>query len=159
MLALADLTGKRPATGRQAAGNVASPAGAARSAGGNAGNVAAGNDAGGSVDPLPAVAEAARAQLEAIRDEWLRPLIERNEALAVEVGALRERAGHQAGTIDRLERERDALRDEVERLRSAADAARTPPEPPGAAERPGPAWHTPVARWRRLLRRLAGDGG
>ncbi|MDP9364330.1 MAG: hypothetical protein M3Q10_08940 [Chloroflexota bacterium] len=93
----------------------------------------------------------------------LAELAERNEALAVEVGGLRERAGHQAGTIDRLEaerdqaaRQRDALRGEVERLRSAADAPTTPPEPPGAAARPNPGRGTLAARWRRWRRRMVG---
>ena len=51
----------------------------------------------------------------------LAELAERNEALAVEVGTLRERAGHQAETIGRLERERDELRAERDSDRRLAD--------------------------------------
>ncbi len=93
----------------------------------------------------PAVPGAARAQLEAIRDEWLRPLIERNEALA-------ERAGRLEAERDQAARERDALRDEVERLRAAAAPAPLPEE---EDDEPRPAGEAPMPRWRRWLRRLA----
>ena len=66
-----------------------------------------------------AVSSAARSQLEAIRDEWLRPLMERNEGLARQLG--------------RVEQERDQLRAEVGRLRLEQDAAGRPQDGPGEA--------------------------
>src|SRR5687768_12137791 len=74
----------------------------------------------------PVVSPAARSQLEAIRDEWLRPLVEDlNEA-------------HR--TIGRLEAERD-------RLQRDLDALRTQPEAPGATETPAPPTGTSTP-WR-----------
>ncbi len=67
-----------------------------------------------------AVSPAARSQLEAIRDEWLRPMMERNEELARQLG--------------RVEQERDQLRVEVDQLRSDQDAARSAPMATGEAE-------------------------
>ena len=82
----------------------------------------------------------------------LAELAQRNEALAVEVGALRERAGHQEGTIGRLERERDELRAEVERRR--AEEAPTPhPQPPGAAAAGAAPFVPSVAAWRERTTR------
>ena len=60
------------------------------------------------------VSPAARSQLEAIRDEWLRPIMERNEELARENGRLEER-------VVGVERERDALAAEVGRLKAAPE--------------------------------------
>ena len=88
-----------------------------------------------------AVSPAARSQLEAIRDEWLAPLVARIEELAGENGALRERAAlleaerdRLAAAVDRdrgladqlvdlLQEERDALRWERDRLAAQAKAA------------------------------------
>ncbi len=81
-----------------------------------------------------AVSPAARSQLEAIRDEWLRPLMERNEDLARENG--------------RLQAERDALAAEVERLKAAQDAAHAAPEPQGEAQPREVAPDTSVPWWR-----------
>ena len=139
VLALAEFTGKRPATERQAAGNPATATEPARSAGN--GDGIAGSGPAGEASAL-AVNEAARAQLEAIRDEWLRPLVERSEALARELG--------------RAEAERDAAireRDDLAlQLRAARDAAAASPAAPGAAEPAGRGSGTSApwwAFWRR----------
>jgi len=89
----------------------------------------------------PAVAPAALAQLEAIRDQWLRPLVERNEELA--------------RTLGRTEAERDALRAEVARLRGTQDAPVAAPEATGAAESET-RHEEPSGTLRRLWGRLAG---
>jgi len=91
------------------------------------------------------VSEAARSQLEAIRDEWLRPLVERIGALERENGRLEAERDHAtaerdrlradrendrqtaAQLVDLLQAERDELRAEVERLRAELEA-------PGAEE-------------------------
>jgi DNA-binding transcriptional MerR regulator len=56
-------------------------------------------------EPSPA----AVAQLEAIRDEWLRPLVDRIEVLSKEVGRLEAERDALWSTVERLEMERDAL--------------------------------------------------
>jgi predicted ArsR family transcriptional regulator len=93
------------------------------------------------------IAPAARAQMGAIYDEWLAPLVDR-------VGALERENG-------RLEAARDALRAEVARLNAAAEA---PPAPDatGAAGEPGPAVRPSVAARRGRTPRtvdLDGSGG
>lgn len=122
VLAIAEATGRTPASERQPAGNIGMPAGSAES---SAGNVAGNDDAGLAVSP------AARAQLEAIRDEWLAPLVARNEELARELG--------------RAEAERDELRQRVadmERPASPSQEAADATEEPRSGLR---AW------WRRLF--------
>ncbi len=98
------------------------------------------------------VSPAARSQLEAIRDEWLRPIMERNEELARENGRLQER-------VVGVERERDHLRAEVERLRAAQDAALAAPEPQHGAQpvetAPAPSSSWWASWWCRLT---GGDG-
>jgi hypothetical protein len=80
-----------------------------------------------------AVSSAARSQLEAIRDEWLQPL----------VNQLRDAER----SIGRLEQERDQLRGEVDRLHAAAEhAAGT-----GEAERQNMSHTAPRSWWERLL--------
>ena len=143
VLALAELTGKRPAAERRPAGNPATATDPARSTGNGGGS--AGSDAAGEASVL-AVGEAARAQLEAVRDEWLRPLIERSEALARELG--------------RAEAERDAAvreRDDLAlQLRAARDAAAARQEALGAAADADSATERLARRWRRWWRRVAG---
>ncbi len=74
----------------------------------------------------------ARAQLEAVRDEWLAPLV--------------AQITEQAERIGRLEAERDELR-------ARLDAAQAAPAPPGATGAAGASVSTPPV-WRRLLRAL-----
>ncbi len=94
----------------------------------------------------------ARAQLEAVRDEWLAPLVAQITAQAERIGRLEaERDVAEAARLA-AERERDELR---ERL----DAALTTP---GATEAPTVLiveadGHThPPPLWRRLLGKLRG---
>ena len=132
VLALADLTGKSatlPATGRQVLGTAGN---LATSAVGNAGNAAMSvepdADSGEHTVPAGAVSPEARSQLEAIRDEWLRPLIDRNEELARENGrlqaerdAMAERLAEDRKLADVLQAERDDA--ERERARLAEELA------------------------------------
>ncbi len=111
VLAIAEATGRRPAHDRQPVGNAGMPAGFAGEAAGDVADVGA-----------VAVSPTARAQLEAIRDEWLRPLTDRVEALARENG--------------RLQAERDALRAELDRVRAEHEAAVARSDAPGAMETP-----------------------
>jgi hypothetical protein len=83
----------------------------------------------------------------------LAELAERNEALAIEVGTLRERTGGQEATIGRLEQERDHLRAEVEQLRAAQDAAPTRSEPLGEVVGHNEGQDAPVPWWRFWARR------
>ncbi|MDP9367186.1 MAG: helix-turn-helix domain-containing protein [Chloroflexota bacterium] len=88
------------------------------------------------------VSPAARSQLEAIRDEWLRPLMERNEDLARENG--------------RLQAERDAALAEVERLKAAQDASVAAPESQHGAQPAETAPDTSPPWWASWWRRLFG---
>jgi len=97
-------------------------------------------------DATPVVPPAAVAQLEAIRDQWLRPLVDRVEELSRENGRLEAER-------DQATRERDDLRGEAERLRRDQDAPRRPPAAPGAAEASKPGHGS---RWRRWLLRGTG---
>ena len=117
------------------------------------------------------VSPAARSQLEAIRDEWLAPLVERIGGLEREVGRLeaeraavteerdrlrREREDDRrlAGQlVDLLQAERDELRAEVEQLRAGEDAPARPPEPPGTTAPAAPAFRPAVAVWRERTSR------
>ncbi len=81
-----------------------------------------------------AVSPAARAQLEAVRDEWLQPLVDQLRSA--------ER------TIGRLEAERDALAVEVERLKAAQDAAVAAQEPQHESQPVEPAADPSVPWWR-----------
>jgi len=104
-------------------------------------NMATDTDAAMTVDTLSSVT----AQMEAIRDQWLRPLVDRIEELSREKGRLEAER-------DQVAQERDALRAEL----SAAKATQTmPQEHVGAAERDDqPMRASGVLRDR--LRRLIG---
>ena len=103
-------------------------------------------DQGATTSPV-AVSPAAVAQLVAIRDQWLQPLVAQIREQAELIGQLRAER-------DQAAQERDDLRAEVERLRAVPpvpDAPRTSPAAPGGAE-PSEPGHG--SRWRRWLRRL-----
>lgn len=124
VLSLADLTGKSatlPATGRQPAGNAGNPA---RSAAGNAGKMATPVESDTDSDEYAAtagaVSAAARSQLEAIRDEWLRPLIDRTEELARENGRLQ---AEQDAMAERLADDRKLADQLVDVLQAERDSA------------------------------------
>ena len=136
VLALAEMTGKRAADGRQSPGTAGNPATSAESTAGNA----AGSSADAADQVAPAVTPAAVAQLEAIRDQWIRPFVDRIGELERENGRLEER-------IMGTERERNELRAEVELLRSIGhagdgdphsgqDAVVEPAAAPGRADPP-----------------------
>jgi hypothetical protein len=101
---------------------------------------------GDNMPPTSAVSPAARSQLEAIRDEWLQPLIDQ----------LREAER----TIGRLEAERDALRVERDTLRVGREDAPVAHErEPTAHERREAFWHAPAGApttLRAMIRRLIG---
>ena len=125
--------------------------------------------------PAGAVSPAAVAQLEAIRDEWLAPLVARIEELARENGTLRERAamveqdrdrlaaevardrGLADRLVDLLEEERDAALAALARSRPDRDALVAAPGTTGAAE-PTPADAGAGGALRRLWGRLVGRG-
>ncbi len=105
----------------------------------------------GAAPGTPAISPAARSQLEAIRDEWLRPIMERNEELARENGRLQER-------VVGMERERDAALAEVERLKAEQDAAVAAPEPQGEVQATETGPDTSSPWWASWWRRLVGGG-
>ncbi|MDP9358683.1 MAG: hypothetical protein M3Q71_18430 [Chloroflexota bacterium] len=145
-LALAELTGRHSATDRPSDGQ---PANRAMYAGHMTGQASDHGDEGDQESAtsghVSAISPAARSQLEAIRDEWLAPLVERIQ--------------NQAERIGRLEAERNHLQAEVERLRAAQDAPSVAPavhhatEPTNAAPDTSPSWW--VSWWRRFI---GGDG-
>ncbi len=95
--------------------------------------------------PSVAVSPAARAQLEAVRDEWLQPLVDQLRSA--------ER------TIGRLEAERDHLQAEVERLQAAQDAPQAAPFAPGEAEPAEASQDSSSSWWTSWWRRLTGGTG
>ena len=96
---------------------------------------------------VPMVSDAARAQLAAIRDEFVAPLVDR-------IGSLERENGRLEAERDQAARERDALRVEVERLRAGEDDPRTQPAASRAAERAEATWDPSAPWWRRWLRVL-----
>ncbi len=98
-------------------------------------------------DP-PAVSPAARSQLEAIRDEWLRPLVDRIGELEREAGQLQERVHGVERERKAFQVERDAALAEVERLRAAQDAPSAAPAPHHATAATEPAGDTSVPWWK-----------
>jgi len=69
----------------------------------------------------PTIAPTAMARLEAIRDQWLAPLVDRIGTLERENGRLEER-------LTTTETERDALQSEIERLKINQEDPTAPPE-------------------------------
>ncbi len=116
------------------------------------------------------VSPAARSLLEAIRDEWLAPLVAQIREQAETIGRLdaeraaiaeerdRLRAERDSDRrladrlVDLLQVERDEAQAELELLRSVAnappDAPRTQPEAPGATETGAAPFAPSVAAWR-----------
>ena len=74
--------------------------------------------------PPRAVSPAARSQFEAVRDEWLVPLVERIGALEREVGRLEAQGAAVAAERDRLRAERDRDRGLADRLVDLLQAER-----------------------------------
>jgi len=156
VLELAALTGKSamlPAMNRQTAGSPDNPA---RSAG-----MPAGSDQ--PIDERPVVSPVAMGQLEAVRDEWLQPLIG-------QIRELERAGGRKDERIDTLEAQLTEARAEIELLRAisaidpapagnADETAVSPSEAPGreqASHGPETPVHqqSHVAGWlRKLLRR------
>ena len=114
---LAALTGRSaglPAAGRHVGGIAGTPADVA---GSNAGSPLAGSVADA---PGGAVSPAARSQLEAVRDEWLRPLIDQITAQAEAIGRLREQVEERERRL--AEREAEVARERRRRETNDAQA-------------------------------------
>jgi hypothetical protein len=84
------------------------------------------------VDPLQGSANVR--VLEAIRDQWLLPLIDRIGALERELGRLQFRATYQDGAIADLEAERAALLVRVRELEGSQPLSTAPSTPLGALQ-------------------------
>lgn len=102
------------------------------------------------------VSSAARSQLEAIRDEWLRPLVDRIGELEREAGQLQERVCGVEREREAFQAERDAALAEVERLKAAQDALSGAQEPQHGAPPANTAPDTPSPWWVSWWRRLVG---
>ncbi len=134
-LALAELTGRQSATGRPPDGQSVNPATYAGHVTGHVSDSLVENDQEPAMTGhMAAISLAARSQLEAVRDEWLAPLVDRIQS--------------QAERIGRLEAERNALAAEVERLKAAQDAPQAAPLAPGEAQPREAAPDTSVPWWR-----------
>jgi excisionase family DNA binding protein len=82
----------------------------------------------------------ATAQMEAIRDQWLMPLVDR-------IGALERENGRLENERDQVTRERDALRAELAAARETSPAVQRIDETAAEQE---------IPNWRRWLRRVTG---
>jgi regulator of replication initiation timing len=85
---------------------------------------------------------AARAQLAAIRDEFVAPLVQQIRELAEENGALKA--------------ERDALWSRLEQMEAERDVTVAQNDDPGATELAPPGPNALAAWWDRLMRLFAG---
>ena len=89
----------------------------------------------------PALSSATE-QMEAIRDQWLMPLVDR-------IGALERENGRLENERDQVARERDALRAELDATRETSPALPREDAPVEVGE---------IPTWRRWVRRLTGSG-
>ncbi len=124
-----------------------------------------------------AVSPTARSQLEAIRDEWLAPLVDQIREQAEEIGrlqaersaAVRERDDVAARLADDrkladqlvnvLQSERDAALAEVERLRAGQEAPVTAPAPQHEAPSAEASHDSSSSWWTSWWHRLTGGTG
>jgi hypothetical protein len=117
---------------------------------------------GDDVPPAVAVSPAARSQLEAIRDEWLQPLVDQLREAERTIGRLEAER-------DQAVQERDDLWEQVDQLlRSASDEetglqdAKNRPQTSDrgemASESMTPASDRLALRWRAWWRRMRGGG-
>jgi excisionase family DNA binding protein len=90
----------------------------------------------------------ATAQMEAIRDQWLMPLVDR-------IGALERENGRLEQERDQVTRERDALRAELAGVMKDLSARETAPASHHDDITPE---STEIPPWRRWLRRAMGGG-
>ena len=140
--------------------------------------VAAGHTTGHMTDDVadnnaPAlVSDAARSQLEVVRNEWLQPLIDQLRETERALGRTQAERDQARQEVGAARRERDALQAEVDRLREAesANAPVDAPEPPGHGEVPNVTWQEAYSEpvptqvslatgWRRWWRRVMGHEG
>jgi hypothetical protein len=124
-------------------------------------------------DNVPVVVpETARAQLEAVRDEWLQPLIDQLRETERALGRTEAERDQARQEMSAARLERDALQAELDRLREAesANAPQDAPELRGrvdtlevtadtlreAHSEPVPAEVSLATAWRRWWRRMTG---
>jgi excisionase family DNA binding protein len=84
----------------------------------------------------------ATAQMEAIRDQWLMPLVDR-------IGTLERENGRLENERDQVTRERDGLRAELDAARETS---------PALPREDAPAEDAEIPTWRRWVRRMTGSG-
>ena len=120
------------------------------------------------------VSPSAYAQIEAIRDQWLAPLVAQITEQAQQIGRLEaerdtaeQMVEEQRRRAERTEREREDLRRRAEALEAERDELRAevtrsaPPAAPAGtyeAEDAGDVWEDPQPLWRRLWRAIRGEG-
>ena len=97
----------------------------------------------------------ARAQLEAIRDEWLRPLVETISQQAERIGHLEATGAAKEETLAELRRRAEEAEAERDRL-LAAQAASVAPGAPGARTPDNPSGAASAGFWARVRRVFAG---
>ena len=120
------------------------------------------------------VSPAAYAQIEAIRDQWLAPLVAQITEQAETIGQLRaerdvaeQLAADATRRAEAAEHEQEELRRLAEDLQARHDALRSsavytdPPVAPartGGADNAGDVWEDPQPLWRRVWRAIRGKG-